>query len=99
MINNLIKKYNSMPSSADACKDRQMNQLMNFALESEHLDFDGDKLIVVNAEAPFHSIEIERITGAEDFGTYFGIFLPAAAVLIDKASGSVKIALAEGDEA
>lgn len=95
MINELINKYNAMPCSADVCKDRHLNLLMNFAFESKYLDFDGDAIIVINAEAPFHRIEIERITGAEDFGSFFGIFLPAAAVLIDKAGGSVKIAFAD----
>lgn len=93
MIKNLIDKYNSLPSNADLCIDRHLNILMQFAIDSPHLQFDGDSLVFLNAEPPFHKIEIERIVGVEDLGMLLAIILPNAAITIHKTLGDISITL------
>lgn len=93
MIKGLIEKYNALSDTADVCVARHLDQLMAFALDSEHVDFDGDAIVISKAEEPFHRIEIEHIKGAEEVGLYFAIVLPSAAILVHKTTGEVLISL------
>ncbi len=93
IINSIIKKYNALSESADVCKDRHLDQLMAFAMDSMHVEIDGDEIVVLKAEAPFHRIEIERIIGAEELGQYFAIVLPASAILIHKTTGEALVSV------
>ncbi|MBP3535138.1 MAG: hypothetical protein J6J53_03885 [Muribaculaceae bacterium] len=94
-INSIYNKYNSLSADADSCTDRNMHDLMMFALDSDHMDFDGDCLTFTQGAGPLKKIEIERIAGAEDLGSDMAIILPASVVFVNKKTGAVRVFLAE----
>lgn len=91
-INSLYNKYNTLAADADPVNDRNLNELMMFALDNEHMDFDGDRLVFARSQAPVNSLEIERITGAEDLGRMMAIVTPTVVYFVDKTDGRVRIA-------
>ena len=42
LVNIIFDKYNSLPVNADIVTDRNMHELMEFAIDSPYVDFDGD---------------------------------------------------------
>ena len=92
-INTLHDKYNSLAAEADLVADRNMNMLLMFALDSEFMDLDGDRLVFTQGQGPLRSIEIERIAGAEDLGSHVAVFLPNSVILVKKADGQVSVVL------
>ncbi|MDE6145734.1 MAG: hypothetical protein K2O38_00420 [Muribaculaceae bacterium] len=94
-INDIFDKYTAMGNEADLVLDRNMNVLMMFAIDSDHMDINGDRLTFVNGEGPLSSVKIERIAGAEDLGSHMAIIMPASIIFVNKADGSVNVFLAE----
>ncbi len=94
-INKVYDKFVALPVDADLVLDRNLNALMMFALDSEHMDFDGDRLTFAQGAGPLKSVEIERIIGAEDLGTHMAIVLPASIILVNKQTGAVSVSFAE----
>lgn len=94
-INNIYNKYNSLSADADVCTERNLHELMMFALDSDHMDFDGDSLTFTRGAGPLKSVEIDRIAGAEDLGSHMAIVMPASVIFVNKKSGEVKVFLAE----
>lgn len=92
-IQNLHSKYNALAAEADLCNDRNMNDLMMFAIDSDHMDFDGDQLVLTHGAGPLKNIEIERIAGAEDLGSHMAIILPTSVVFVNKKNGEVSVYL------
>lgn len=94
-INNIYNKFNRMSADADVCTERNLHALMMFALDSEHMDFDGDRLTFTRGAGPLKSVEIERIAGAEDLGSHIAIVMPASVIFVNKTDGEVSVFLAE----
>lgn len=94
-IHNLHTKYNGLGPNADVCTDRNLNALMLHAIDSQHMDLDGEHLVLNKGFDPLHKIEIERIVGAEDLGSHMAIVLPASVVLVSKRTGDVNVYLPE----
>lgn len=94
-INNLYNKFTSMPADADLVLDRNLNELMMFAIDSDHVDFDGDRLTLAQGQGPLSSVEIERICGAQDLGSHMAIVMPASVILVNKSTGAISVTLAE----
>lgn len=90
----IFNKYINLADDADICLDRNMNDLMMFAIDSEHADFDGDRIILPQGGV-VSEIEIERIKGAQDLGSHMAIVLPASMLLVNKTDGSVRVYLPE----
>ncbi len=94
-INELYTKYNNLPADADVCTERNLNALMMQVFDSEHLDFDGDRISFSQGSGPLKSVEIERIAGYEDLGSHMAIVMPASVIFINKSNGEVRVSLAE----
>ena len=94
-INNIFNKFATMSPDADLVLDRNLNQLMMFALDSEFVDFEGDRLTLVKGQGPLRSVEIERICGAQDLGSHMAIVMPASVILVNKTNGAISVSLAE----
>lgn len=94
-INELYTKYNTLAADADVCTERNLNDLMMQAFDSEHLDFDGDRIAFTKGSGPLKSVEIERIAGYEDLGSHMAIVMPTSVIFINKSNGEVRVALAE----
>lgn len=94
-IQNIHNKYNALGPEADLCTDRNLHQLMMYAFDSDHLDFDGEHLMLTHGSGPLKKIEIERIVGAEDMGSHFAIVLPTSVIFVNKKSGEVSVYLAD----
>ncbi|MDE7334827.1 MAG: hypothetical protein K2N10_00760 [Muribaculaceae bacterium] len=92
-INSIFNHYNSLNAAADICTERNLNGLMMFALDSDFVDFDGDKLTLTRGEGPLKAIEIERIAGAENLGSHWAIVMPASVIFVNKCNGEVRVAL------
>lgn len=94
-LNKTYNKFATLGADADLVLDRNLNALMMFALDSDHVDFEGDRLTFAQGEGPLRSVEIERICGAEDLGSHMAIVMPASVILINKVTGAVSVSLAE----
>lgn len=94
-ISNIHNKFANMPANADLVLDRNMNELMMFALDSDHVDFDGDSITFAKGAAPLQSVEIERICGAQDLGSHFAIVMPASVILVNKTNGAIAVSFTE----
>lgn len=94
-INNVYNKFATLPADADLVLDRNLNDLMMFAIDSDHMDFDGDRLTFAQGAGPLRSVEIERILGADDLGSHMAIVLPASIILVNKQTGAVSVSFAE----
>ena len=92
-INELFNQFTSMSADADPVLDRNMNDLMMFAIDSDHVDFDGDRLTFAQGAGPLKSVEIERICGAADLGSHMAIVMPASVILVNKRNGALSVAL------
>lgn len=97
-INKAYTKHNNLAANgADIVTDRNMHDLMMFAIDSDFVDFDGDRLILVKGEGPLAEIEIDRIAGAEDFGSHMAIILANSAILVNKRNGQVRLYLPDAE--
>ena len=94
-ISDIHNKFASMPADADVVLDRNMNELMMYAIDSDHVDFDGDRLTFAQGAGPLKSVEIERICGAQDLGSHFAIVMPASVILVNKTNGAIAISFTE----
>ncbi|MDE6535027.1 MAG: hypothetical protein K2K82_03355 [Muribaculaceae bacterium] len=94
-INNVYNKFATLSADSDLVLDRNLNALMMFALDSDHMDFDGDRLTFAQGAGPLQSVEIERIIGADDLGSHMAIVLPASIILVNKQTGAVSVSFAE----
>lgn len=94
-IKDIHTKYNSLAADADVCTERNLHNLMMYAFDSNHIDFDGDKLTLTCGQGPLKAIEIERIAGAEDLGSHWAIVLPTSVVFVSKRNGEVRVALVD----
>ena len=92
-INNIFNKFTSLTADADLVMDRNMNDLMMFAIDSDHVDFDGDRLTFAQGAGPLKSVEIERICGAADLGSHMAIVMPASVILVNKRNGALSVSL------
>lgn len=95
LINNVYNKYNTLAADADVCTDRNLHQLMMYAFDSDHMDFDGDCLTLTCGAGPLKNVEIERIAGAEDLGSHWAIVMPSSVIFVNKKNGEVRVHLAD----
>lgn len=93
LVNIIFDKYNSLPVDADIVADRNMHELMEFALDNPHVDFDGDRLTFAKGQGPLKTVEIERICGAHDFGSHMAIVTPNSMYMVNKADGHMNVIL------
>lgn len=93
LVNIIFDKYNTLPADADIVTERNLHDLMMFAINSPFMDFDGDRLTFVKGEGPLRSVEIERIRGAHDMGSHMAIILPSSMIFVNKADGTINVFL------
>lgn len=94
-INSLYNKYNTLAANADVCTERNLNALMMQAFDSDHLDFDGDRITFTQGSGPLKSVEIDRIAGYEDLGSHMAIVMPNSVIFVNKRNGEVRVFLAD----
>lgn len=93
-LNRIYNNYNELANNnADVVTERNMHELLMFALDNPYVELDGDRITFAKGQAPFDGVEIERISGAEDLGSHFAIIMPASVILINKSTGDVNIYL------
>lgn len=93
-ILNIHSKHNNLAAAgADPVTERGMHELLMYALDSNHLELDGDRIVLAKGEGPLKEIEIERICGFEDLGSHVAIVLPASVLLVGKKNGRVSVYL------
>lgn len=94
-INSLYNKYNTLAANADVCTERNLNALMMQAFDSDHLDFDGDRITFTQGSGSLKSVEIDRIAGYEDLGSHMAIVMPNSVIFVNKRNGEVRVFLAD----
>lgn len=94
-INDIYNKYTSLPVDADVCTQRNLHNLMMYTFDSDHMDFEGDRITLTQGAGPLKAIAIDRICGAEDLGSHWAIVLPASVIFVNKKSGEIRVFLAE----
>lgn len=88
MINNatIQRLYTTYASAPELFEDRGLTRLMDYAFDTDAIDFDGDCLVfnTVDAESPLHRVEIERVHGAEELDGWLAVVLPEAIIFISR---------------
>lgn len=88
MINNatIQRLYTTYATAPELFEDRGLSRLMDYAFDTAAIDFDGDRLVfnTIDAESPLHSVEIERIHGAEEIDGWLAVVLPEAIIFISR---------------
>ncbi len=93
-ILNAFVKYNELAAAgADPVTERNLHALMMYALDSAHLNLDGDRLTFTKGAGPLKEVEIDRISGMEDLGSHMAIVMPASVILLDKSNGELHVYL------
>lgn len=87
ITNDTIQRlYNTYSATPALFEDRGLTRLMDYAFDTDAIDFDGDRLVfnTMDPESPLRSVEIERICGAEEIGNWLAVVLPQAIIFIDR---------------
>ncbi len=84
--NTIADLYTSFATAPVLFEDRGLSRLMDYAFDTDAIDFDGDRLVfnTVDASSPLHSVEIERIYGAKEIGGYLAVVLPSSIIFLDR---------------
>lgn len=93
-IENIYKKYNTVPESPD-CLD--IVHLFESADPSHGIEFDGDNLVINSVDpcSPFHKIPLDLICGIVDFEETVAVVLRRSIVFLSKKGPQVNIHLKE----
>ncbi|MDE5900284.1 MAG: hypothetical protein K2H33_02885 [Muribaculaceae bacterium] len=83
---NIQRLYTTYATAPGLFEDRGLTRLMDYAFDTDAIDFDGDRLVfnTIDTDSPLHSIEIERIHGAEEIGRWLAVILPSAIIFLDR---------------
>lgn len=94
VIDNIYKKYNTVPESPD-CLD--IVNLFESAHPSHGIMFDGDNLVInsVEAASPFHSIPLSLICGIVDFEENVAVVLRNSIIFLSKTDAGVNVHIKE----
>lgn len=97
-IQRLYNTYNEAPALFE---NRGLNRLMEYAFDSDAVDFDGDRIVFnsVARNSPLRSIELERIYGVEELENWLAVVLPAAILFVNRTDNAVRVHLKELPEA
>lgn len=84
-IDELYRRYRRQPKRLD---ERNLSLLIDYALDTDAVELDGDLLVFTRLEqnSPFRSIELERIHGVVDLDEAVAVVLPHSIIFIDKRS-------------
>lgn len=82
-IEELYRKYRRQPKRLE---DRNLSLLIDYALDTDAVELDGDMLVFthLDASSPFHRIELERIHGVVDLDEAVAVVLPHSIIFINK---------------
>lgn len=96
-IQNLYATYATAP---ELFEDRGLTGLMDFAFDSDAIDFDGDRLVFTAepAHSPFRSVELERVWGASDLGHHMALVMPNSIIFVNKHDHSLRVHLKEVEQ-
>lgn len=94
ITNDTIQRlYTTYATAPELFEERGLTRLMDYAFDTDAIDFDGDRLVfnTVDAESPLRSVEIERIYGAEEIGEWLAVVLPSSIIFINRRDLSSRI--------
>ncbi len=82
-IKELYKKFRRRPKRLE---DRNLSLLVDYALDTDALDMDGESLVFTHMDptSPFREIGLERVHGVADFPEAVAIVLPNSIIFINK---------------
>lgn len=85
--------YSEFATAPELFEDRGLTRLMDYALDTDAIDFDGDALVfnTIDDSSPLRRVEIERIHGARELEGYLAVVLPSAIIFIDRRDFSAMI--------
>ena len=83
---NIQRLYTTYATAPGLFEDRGLTRLMDYAFDTDAIDFDGDRLVfnTIDTDSPLHSIDSERILGAEEIGRWLAVILPSAIIFLDR---------------
>lgn len=82
-IKKLYKQFRHRPRSL---QDRNLSLLVDYALDTDALDMDGEKLVFTHMEpsSPFREIDLERVNGVADLPDSIAVVLANSIIFINK---------------
>lgn len=92
IVNNLYKKYNKTPKSAD-----MLNMALLFDYATEHhgvyIDPDTEELVInsIDTNSPFHSIPVRHIHAIVPFEEWVAIVLHSSIIFLNRNNSKVAV--------
>lgn len=67
-------------------QDRNLSLLVDYALDTDALDMDGEKIVFTRMDpmSPFREIELERVNGVADLPDFTAVVLANSIIFINK---------------
>lgn len=97
MINNatITDLYTTFATAPQLFEDRGIGRLMDYAFDTDAVDFDGDSIVfnTMDAESPMRSIEIENIWGVKEFPLWMAVVLPNSIIFLNRADFTTRVHL------
>lgn len=89
-INELYRRFRRQPKRLE---DRNLSLLVDYVLDTEVLDMDGEKLVFTGMpqSSPFREIELERVNGVADLPEAMAVVLPNSIIFINKSDLSAHV--------
>lgn len=87
ITNDTIQRlYSTYATAPELFEERGLSRLMDYAFDTEAISFDGDHIVfnTIEQDSPLHSVEIERIHGAEEIDSWLAVVLPSAIIFLDR---------------
>lgn len=102
MITNdtIANLYSTFATEPALFEDRGLTRLMDYAFDTDAIEFDGDRLVftTMDQDSPMRSVEIERIYGAKEFDDYLAVVLPNSIIFLDRCDYSTHVHVKECEE-
>lgn len=90
MINELYRRFKRQPKRLE---DRNLSLLVDYALDTDALDMDGEKLVFTRMEpsSPLREIMLDKIHGVADLPGVTAVVLRNSIIFIDKDDLSTRV--------
>lgn len=103
MITNdtIANLYTTFATEPALFEDRGLTRLMDYAFDTEAIDFDGDSLVftTMDPDSPLRKVEIERIHGAKEIEDYLAVVLANSIIFLNRRDFSTFVHLKEEEMA
>lgn len=89
IVKELYRRFRRQPKRLE---ERNLSLLVDYALDTDALDMDGERLVFCRMHpcSPFREIELQRVHGVAELADSVAVVLPNSIIFINKADLSTR---------